>query len=75
MEPETTENRSVTQVSINTDVCTGHGQCYRIAPEIFEPDDDGNGRVLISAVGPELRDILLKAVQLCPEEAIEIKEA
>ncbi len=28
---------------VDTERCEGHGRCYALAPELFEPDDIGNG--------------------------------
>jgi ferredoxin len=29
------------KVDIDRTRCTGHGRCYGLAPDVFEPDDDG----------------------------------
>lgn len=53
--------------------CEGHGRCYSIAKDLFEPDDIGNGVVLgdgIVAAGRE-HDARL-AVENCPELAISL---
>jgi ferredoxin len=29
------------KILIDPDLCTGHGRCYALAPDVFEADDDG----------------------------------
>ena len=59
------------KVRIDLDVCTGHGRCYALAPQVFSCDDSGNGEVL---VGGELDAEQLVRAELavanCPENAI-----
>lgn len=69
-----TESESVT-VTVDTEICDGHGRCFRAAPEVFEPDDQGFARVKIPVVGPELREAVERAAQLCPQMAIAIARA
>ena len=55
--------------------CQGHGRCYATAPELFEPDDIGNGHEIgDGTVPPGLEDKARLAVANCPESAIEIEE-
>lgn len=65
------------KVSIDLDRCTGHGRCYALAPELFEPDDeDGHGVVLgDGTVAPELEAAARKAEANCPERAVILVEA
>ena len=30
------------RVRVDDERCEGHGRCYALAPELFEPDDIGN---------------------------------
>jgi ferredoxin len=63
------------KVSIDAARCEGHGRCYSLAPEAFEPDDLGDGRVLgDGTVPPELADVARRAVANCPERAITLDE-
>jgi ferredoxin len=32
----------VVRVTVDESVCTGHGRCYALAPEVFTPDDYGH---------------------------------
>ena len=36
--------RSTMKVRVDDTLCQGHGRCYALAPELFEPDDIGNGQ-------------------------------
>lgn len=60
------------KVRIDADLCTGHGRCYTIAPELFEPDDDdGYGQVIgDGTLADDQRDLAMKAVNNCPERAV-----
>jgi len=60
----------VTRVSVDADLCTGHGRCYSLAPEVFEPDDLGHCTVLVAEVSGELEATASIGEQNCPEGAI-----
>jgi len=58
---------------IDDDKCEGHGRCYSIAKQLFEPDEIGNGVVLgDGVVPPELEHEARLAVENCPELAISL---
>ncbi len=61
------------KVEIDLDVCVGHGKCYLVAPEVFEPSDDlGRARILREVTSAET-DLLRRtknAVDGCPEGAL-----
>jgi len=59
---------------IDYDLCKSHGVCARTAPQIFEVRDDGT-YIIMEEVPEDLRATLLKAIELCPEQAISMKEA
>ena len=59
------------RITIDTELCTGHGRCYSLAPELFEPDDDGNGAVIgAGSVTPDLETAARRAADNCPERAV-----
>ena len=58
---------------IDYDLCKSHGVCARTAPQIFEVKDDGT-YIIMEEVPEDLRTTLLKAIELCPEQAISMKE-
>jgi ferredoxin len=63
------------KVHVDTERCQGHGRCYALAPELFEPDDLGNGvEVGDGTVPPDRADTARLAAANCPESAIEITE-
>lgn len=57
-------------LEIDQNACTGHGRCYDLAPEAFEPDEFGHGVVRAAASPDADRDSIDMAVQACPESAI-----
>ena len=64
------------RVQVDDDRCEGHGRCYALAPDLFEPDDIGNGHVVGDGVVPAgLEERARLAVANCPEQAISIEEA
>jgi ferredoxin len=59
------------KLRIDEDACTGHGRCYALAEELFEPDDYGHGQLVgDGAVPAELEEKARLAVANCPERAI-----
>ena len=63
------------RVHVDDERCEGHGRCYALAPELFEPDDIGNGvAVGDGVVPPDLEERARLAAANCPEQAITIDE-
>jgi ferredoxin len=63
------------KVHVDEDRCEGHGRCYFTAPEVFEPDDIGNGHEIgDGSVAAGLVDKARLAVANCPERAITVEE-
>jgi ferredoxin len=61
------------KLKVDADECTGHGRCYRIAPDLLTFDDEG----YVSIRGQEAIDVpadLIDAAQeiegTCPEGAV-----
>lgn len=64
------------KVSIDDERCEGHGRCYAIAPEVFQPDDIGNAVVVgDGTVAPEHEEKARLAMANCPERAVSIDES
>lgn len=62
------------QIEIS-DKCTGHGRCYMLAPQLFEPDDEGYSVVLRSNVESATDlEAARAAAAACPESAILLNE-
>jgi ferredoxin len=63
------------KLRIDPELCTGHGRCYTLAPDVFEPDDEGHGVVLHDGVvAPGQEEIARRAANNCPERAITVEE-
>lgn len=66
------------KVLIDEQRCVGHGRCYAIQPELFEPvDDDGHSIFLPDEVPADDAELLAKVAEAsanCPEQAITIDE-
>ena len=58
------------KLRIEEDLCTGHGRCYALAPELFDTDDFGHGTVTVDDVPDRLLERARLAVGNCPEGAI-----
>ncbi len=63
------------RVRVDADVCTGHGRCYALAPEVFGPDDFGHCEILLAdgLVPVELEEPARRGVDNCPELAITLE--
>lgn len=63
------------RVRVDTERCQGHGRCYATAPELFGPDELGNGHEIGDGVVPAgLEHQARVAVENCPEQAITVEE-
>jgi ferredoxin len=60
----------MTRVSVDPDLCTGHGRCYSLAPDVFDADDLGHCVVRVADVAGELETQAKTGEQNCPEQAI-----
>jgi ferredoxin len=62
------------RVRVDDAACTGHGRCYALAPDVYEPDDAGHCRLLVEDVPPALEDQARLGEANCPERAISLEE-
>jgi ferredoxin len=64
------------RISVDGEQCVGHGRCYTVSPEVFEPDDEGfcAGQDLIREVPARLDAAARAGAQACPAGAIAINE-
>jgi ferredoxin len=61
------------RVQIDAERCEGHGRCYNLAAELFEPDEIGDGAVLGDGTVPVgLEHKAHLAAANCPELAITV---
>jgi ferredoxin len=64
------------KVTVDAAVCTGHGRCYALAPDVFGPDDFGHCEILVTGgeVPADLEAHARTGRDNCPELAITIAE-
>jgi ferredoxin len=63
----------ILRVRIDSGRCQGHNRCCSIAPELFEADELGNGRVKGDGVVAARLEAKAKlAVANCPEHAVRL---
>jgi ferredoxin len=61
------------RVSVDLDVCQGHGVCHMSAPAVFELDpDDAHAIVQLDPVPAEHQADAQTAANACPERAITV---
>ncbi len=62
------------KVTVDAAVCTGHGRCYALAPDVFAPDEFGHCEIV--GGGDDVPEAQHAAARLgrdnCPELAITI---
>lgn len=64
------------RVEVEVARCRGHGRCYDLMPDVFEPDP--RGRVVLAMAGELAADMIpytRVAVANCPEAALRVVEA
>jgi ferredoxin len=62
------------RLSVDVDMCTGHGRCYALAPDVFGADEYGHCEILVDDVDGELLQHAILGVQNCPEQAIKFTD-
>ena len=62
------------KIRIDSDLCTGHGRCYSLAPTLFEADDEGFGVVIDEHVPADREADAKRAAASCPERAVIIED-
>ena len=61
------------RVSIDRDMCVGHGRCYSLAPDVYDSDDEGFSELIADTPAtPELRQQARLGADTCPEHAIKL---
>jgi ferredoxin len=64
------------KLTVSADLCTGHGRCYTVAPELLTYDDEGfvsiRGQTIEVPGGQEAA--AREAEMSCPEGAITISD-
>lgn len=61
-------------VTVDQDLCEGHGQCLMAAPEVFDLPDGIDKVVVLNADPPEhLRAAVVRAAAMCPAQALHVE--
>jgi ferredoxin len=60
------------RVFVDAERCCGHGRCYTTHPDLFEANEEGEGRPTAPEVDQERTAELRAAEAGCPEEAITV---
>jgi ferredoxin len=58
------------KVSVDPDLCAGHGACVVTCGAVFRIGEDGYAEVLVDEVPPALEDAVQQAGEECPTYAI-----
>lgn len=61
-------------VNIDRDACIGSGNCIKVAPELFELDDESIV-VFARTAADAARALVLEACAVCPVEALTVKDS
>jgi ferredoxin len=63
------------KVTVDPDLCVGHGRCYALGPDVFGADEYGHCELLVDDTGTDER--LAEQARLgeanCPERAITLE--
>lgn len=60
------------KISVDWDLCEGHGQCEFAAPDVFSINDDGELDVVDEGPAEAQRANVEQAVRRCPTRALTI---
>ncbi len=61
------------RVSVDDDLCGGHGVCTVLCPEVFVLEDAGYARAVVQEVPPEHEAAVREAEIRCPTRAIRVQ--
>ncbi|WP_238006553.1 ferredoxin [Dactylosporangium sp. AC04546] len=61
------------RIRIDRELCSGHGRCFSLAPEVFDHDDDGFSILKHETITPELDAAARRGAGSCPEQAITLE--
>ena len=64
-------------ISVDGEQCVGHGRCYTVSPEVFEPDDEGfcAEQGIIRVISAGLEAAARAGGEACPAGAIAMTDA
>jgi ferredoxin len=61
-------------VIIDRDACISSGNCVKVAPALFELDDESIV-VFARTAADASRDLVIEACEVCPVEALTVKDS
>jgi ferredoxin len=62
------------RITVDTERCDSHGNCFMEAPEVFDLDDEDKVVLLDDDPREELRGAVDRAIAACPVSAIRLLE-
>jgi len=62
------------RISVDTDLCQGHGVCESEAPAVFRVGDDRQVEVLDPSPSDDQRTAVKAAVKYCPTHALTLDD-
>jgi len=62
------------RIRIDRSLCTGHGRCFSLAPEVFAFDEEGFSVLKLETITPDLEAAARRGVGACPERAIAVDD-
>jgi ferredoxin len=62
------------KIIVDYDLCEANAICVRVAPEIFEVDDEDNLNLHMEEVPDNLLEKAQEAVRRCPRQALQLVE-
>jgi ferredoxin len=62
------------RVEVDLDLCQGHAMCELEAPDVFKVPKRGTVEILDNEPPDDARDEVQNAVDMCPTQALLIKE-
>jgi ferredoxin len=63
------------RVLVNYDLCEGNARCVRIAPAVFQVDDEDRLHLLVERPSEDQRDAIETAIATCPRQALSLAES
>jgi len=65
---------TLTKIVVDFNRCESNARCMEVAPEIFQVGDDDVLQVLDENPPASARERVLKAIRVCPKQAISLVE-
>lgn len=62
------------KVRVDRNLCSGHGRCYVLSPEVYGEDEDGYCVIAEPDVPEALKEAARRGAENCPEQAISVED-